>query len=118
MSVGPPWWAEGYSWRQLELFSAFRRIWFAFIRLTEHLMATSVRGELQQRRFLATGVGISLILWTASSRAQQKPAQSVPARTPLVRVIDLDVGETQEITLCNGKKVSVRLVELSETRDS
>ena len=35
-----------------------------------------------------------------------------------MRVIDLDVGETQEITLCNGKKVSVRLAEFSEMRDS
>jgi len=46
------------------------------------------------------------------------PARAVPARAPLVRVVDLDVGETQDVTLCNGKKVSVRLVELTETRDS
>lgn len=51
--------------------------------------------------------------------AQAKfPATGGPWRTPLVRVVDLDVGETQAVTLCNGRKVSVKLTGLNETRDS
>jgi murein DD-endopeptidase MepM/ murein hydrolase activator NlpD len=55
---------------------------------------------------------------SGSLRAERQPAPVAPARAPLVRVVDLDVGETQEVTLCNGKKASVRLVDLTETRDS
>ncbi len=36
---------------------------------------------------------------------------------PLVRVVDLDVGETQTVVLCDGSSVRVKLVELNETRD-
>jgi lysophospholipase L1-like esterase len=35
-----------------------------------------------------------------------------------VRVVDLDIGERQEVTLCNGRKVVVKLTDLKETRDS
>ncbi|HEY2253648.1 MAG TPA: PKD domain-containing protein, partial [Planctomycetaceae bacterium] len=38
-------------------------------------------------------------------------------RTPLVRVVDLNVGESQVVALCNGKQVSVKLTGLKETRD-
>jgi murein DD-endopeptidase MepM/ murein hydrolase activator NlpD len=37
---------------------------------------------------------------------------------PLLRVVDLDVGETHQITLHNGNKATVTLLELSEKRDS
>jgi len=37
---------------------------------------------------------------------------------PLVRVIDLDVGETHQITLHDGTKATVTLLELAEKRDS
>ena len=37
---------------------------------------------------------------------------------PLVRVVDLDIGETHQITLHNGDKATVILLELSEKRDS
>ncbi|MBC8351887.1 MAG: peptidoglycan DD-metalloendopeptidase family protein [Planctomycetes bacterium] len=37
---------------------------------------------------------------------------------PLVRVVDLNVGESQTIRLCNGKEVSVKLIDLRERRDS
>ena len=40
-----------------------------------------------------------------------------PARSPLVRVIDLDVGESCEVELCDGFRTTVRLVDLRETRD-
>jgi len=37
---------------------------------------------------------------------------------PLARVIDLDVGETHQITLHDGTKATVTLLELAEKRDS
>ena len=45
-------------------------------------------------------------------------AQDSDAIEPLVRVIDLNVGETQEVRLCNDEEVSVKLVSLGEKRDS
>ena len=81
-------------------------------------MVPAVRVSWRRGPVLAAIVGITLVVASCSLRADQEPARTAPARTPLVRVIDLDVGETQEITLCNGKKVSVRLVDLVETRDS
>jgi murein DD-endopeptidase MepM/ murein hydrolase activator NlpD len=37
---------------------------------------------------------------------------------PLVRVIDLDVGQTRQVTLHDGAKATVTLLELTEKRDS
>ena len=37
---------------------------------------------------------------------------------PLVRVVDLDVGETDQVTLHDGAKATVTLLELTEKRDS
>ena len=39
---------------------------------------------------------------------QVKPGH--PTRTPLVRVVDLNVGESQEVELCDGKKATVKLL--------
>ena len=36
----------------------------------------------------------------------------------LVRVVDWNVGESTEVTLCNGSKVRLKLVDLQETRDT
>lgn len=41
-----------------------------------------------------------------------------PTRTPLRVVADLNVGETQELTLVNGVKAKVRLVSVVEQRDT
>ena len=37
--------------------------------------------------------------------------------TPLVRVVDLSLGESTTVELCNGEQVEVKLVDLQETRD-
>lgn len=37
---------------------------------------------------------------------------------PLVRVVDLNVGESADVTLCDGSQATVRLLNLSESRDS
>lgn len=45
-------------------------------------------------------------------------APAAPTRTPIVRAVDLDVGETQEVRLADGATVRVRLLDLQETRDT
>jgi len=40
-----------------------------------------------------------------------------PTRKPLVRTIELNVGESHEIELCDGNKADVKLLDLQETRD-
>ena len=40
-----------------------------------------------------------------------------PTIEPLVRVVDLALGESQEVALCDGKKVTVKLLESKETSD-
>jgi murein DD-endopeptidase MepM/ murein hydrolase activator NlpD len=44
-------------------------------------------------------------------------AQDNAVREPLVRVVDLNLGESQRVRLCNGEEVSVKLVGLHEQRD-
>jgi murein DD-endopeptidase MepM/ murein hydrolase activator NlpD len=63
-----------------------------------------------QRLFLAF---IVLGLWLSSAGAQVRP----PSIAPLVRVVDLNVGDVAEVELANGKTVKVKLLELQETRD-
>ncbi len=41
-----------------------------------------------------------------------------PTRTPLVRTVDLDVGEQNDVELCDGSKATVKLIDLKEHRDS
>src|SRR5262245_17278017 len=43
--------------------------------------------------------------------------QPAPSLTPLVRAVDLNVGEAQDVELAGGKKVAVKLLDLRETRD-
>ncbi|MFZ5830395.1 MAG: PKD domain-containing protein [Planctomycetota bacterium] len=40
-----------------------------------------------------------------------------PAIEPLVRVVDLALGESQEVTLCDGSRATVKLLKLDEIRD-
>jgi hypothetical protein len=39
-----------------------------------------------------------------------------PLLDPLLRVVDLDVGETTEVRLCNGESMTVRLLDMDERR--
>jgi murein DD-endopeptidase MepM/ murein hydrolase activator NlpD len=41
-----------------------------------------------------------------------------PTLTPPFRTVDLNLGESQEVELADGKKVVVKLVDLHETRDA
>jgi len=49
----------------------------------------------------------------AVCRATEGPA----AIEPLVRVVDLNINESTQVTLCDGTPVTVRLLDLQETRD-
>jgi len=54
------------------------------------------------------------------TRSDTSTAADTPeaTQTPLVRVLDLNVGESRQLELCDGKKARVRLLDLQETRDS
>src|SRR5579864_7798847 len=62
-----------------------------------------------------TVIASSIILVMGTPRSLASPPQAT--RTPLLRVLDLAVGELQQVELSNGEKASVKLVDLRETRD-
>lgn len=53
----------------------------------------------------------------AAEKLTVQPGPPFPTRDPLVRAVDLAVGETQVVTLSDGKESTVRLIELKEDRD-
>jgi murein DD-endopeptidase MepM/ murein hydrolase activator NlpD len=54
-----------------------------------------------------------LLAATATLAAEGSP----PGRTPTLRTVDLDVGETSRVELADGSTAEVRLLGLEETRD-
>ena len=50
---------------------------------------------------------------TACSAADESVATE-----PLVRVVDLELGEVRTVTLCDGSQATVKLIDLQETRDN
>jgi murein DD-endopeptidase MepM/ murein hydrolase activator NlpD len=54
----------------------------------------------------------------AASGGGTDPAPRGPLIEPLVRVVDLDVGQEATIELADGSPASVRLLEVKETRDA
>lgn len=58
----------------------------------------------------------ALILIAAPLSAPATPPQ--PTRTPIVRVVDLDIGETQNVTLADGSAARVKLLDVQHTRDA
>ena len=44
-------------------------------------------------------------------------APPLPSQDPLVRVIDINVGETAQVTLCDGTRAQVKVLALEEIRD-
>ncbi len=55
--------------------------------------------------------------WLFIALALPLAGPTEPTRTPILRAVDLDVGESRKVELPNGKSVEVKLVELVETRD-
>lgn len=58
--------------------------------------------------------GLVVLLLAGACWADGPPE---PTRTPIVRVVDLDVGETQQVTLDDGQSASVKLIKVEELRD-
>jgi murein DD-endopeptidase MepM/ murein hydrolase activator NlpD len=61
----------------------------------------------------ATILSLLALLYPASLTA----AEPRPTLAPLVRTVDLNVGDSEVIELASGKKATVKLLELKETRD-
>ncbi|MGQ9576705.1 MAG: PKD domain-containing protein [Thermoguttaceae bacterium] len=62
----------------------------------------------------ATLAALAVMIPTGPVAAEQPPKPTVE---PLVRVVDLALGQSQEVLLCDGQKVRVRLLDLKETAD-
>ncbi len=59
---------------------------------------------------------VVMFVWIGAAavcHAEDGPSKS----EPLVRVVDLNLGESTEVTLCDGSQVTVKLVDLQEARD-
>ncbi len=61
-----------------------------------------------------TLLAVSIFFSGLNARADGPPS---PTRTARVRVVDLDVGESGEVELCDGSKAQVKLLAVEETRD-
>ena len=61
-----------------------------------------------------TLVAVSILFSGLVAMADGPPS---PTRTARVRVVDLDVGESSEVELCDGSKARVKLLAVEETRD-
>jgi hypothetical protein len=57
--------------------------------------------------------GLFLLTWALALAAE--PPQ--PTLQPLLRTIDLNIGESQEVVLAHGQKAHVKLLDLQELRD-
>jgi hypothetical protein len=61
---------------------------------------------------------VSLAFFVGSGRAWSEAAELGSNRPPLFRTVDLAVNESQELTLADGTKARVKLLNVAETRDS
>ena len=61
---------------------------------------------------------VLVIVLSVGSSGQLSAGHPIPALKPLVRVVDLNVGESADVTLCDGSQVRVKLLDLQEMRDS
>ena len=71
--------------------------------------------HINSRRDFLKAVG-----WTAATMALPSLAQGQtfqPTQTPLLRTVDLNIGESQTIKLHDGSEATVKLLDLKETRD-
>lgn len=67
-------------------------------------------------RPLMRPIALALLL-AAPALADEPNAPPTPTRASLFQVVDLAVGETQTVTLADGKTATVRLISVDEPRD-
>jgi hypothetical protein len=60
---------------------------------------------------------LASLLFGAFFQSSVFSSDIAPVLTPLVRVVDVNVGESQTVTLQDGSQATVRLVDLKEMRD-
>ncbi|WP_298869175.1 PKD domain-containing protein [uncultured Gimesia sp.] len=63
------------------------------------------------------GFAMLTLLCSSNVHTRVSGAEEQPALKPIVRVVDLNIGETTTVTLNNGEQVKVKLLDLKETRD-
>ncbi len=59
-------------------------------------------------------IALTLLALACSGTRGEDPPR--PLIEPLMRIVDLDVGESRTVTLANGEEVTVKLLELDEQR--
>jgi murein DD-endopeptidase MepM/ murein hydrolase activator NlpD len=82
---------------------------------------------IQHRRSLLTSCLICAIVFARSpldnaclskAQAQSQLATETASKPTLLRAIELNQGESAEVELSSGKRVTVKLIDLTETRDA
>src|SRR5262245_14594879 len=68
-------------------------------------------GVPPMRRFL---IAVGALLGTVAFLSAEPPK---PSRTPLLRAVDLNIGDSTQVTLANGKTLTVKLLDLKESHD-
>src|SRR5260221_2825606 len=75
------------------------------------------RRKVSLRRNLSS-FHLALVTFVSAFAAGLYGAESPPARMTLVRAVDLDVNESQEIELADRTRARVKLIWLTEARDT
>lgn len=76
-------------------------------------------GTIPVRRLVLAFVGLLLLCSAAAAQESTRVTQrNQSLLIPLVRVVDLSLGESQTVTLHDGTTATVKLVKLNEQRDS
>lgn len=73
--------------------------------------------ESNRQRTLSQLAGIVVLssLWACPAAPAQRPE---PRWVPLVRVVDLDIGQSQSVKFSTGAGVDVKLIAIEEVRDN
>src|SRR5712672_3309687 len=79
------------------------------------------RQRRNKDQFMIRNLSALIVVGVSFSWAFLSPARAEipqPKLAPLHVAVDLNLGESQEVTLTSGKKVTVKVVDLLEQRDS
>ena len=69
---------------------------------------------VSRRRFLKGTLAAGAVVFVAPSSARGQSGSA----TPVLRTIDIDLGESQEVLLSSGARAKIKLMDLEETRDA